>query len=329
MADAVRDAEAPFGPVAAAHCAPSDVIIRSSDHVDFHVYKILLSFASPFFSNLFSFPSPSSTSSASNEVKDGKPVVCLPEASATLEKILMLCHPLRSPCCTFATLDGIAFAHEAADKYLIPGGTDAIAACLSDPKFLANEPHRVFAIACYRRLPDVAAAAAMAALAVDVVPPEDVPELALISGRQLANLQRFWKACSDHGRRVVSRYCDAVDSCEFSVNDVKQTHVPGYSCVWWVSEGHSQTCGGPQLEAFAVEDLPDAPDVWPPTWLQQHMAKASDAVAARPLASVAVQAVGGAMHSLPAIAQCGLYCWGCNIGSEPEGKKPLLHPIPS
>jgi BTB/POZ domain len=49
---------------ASVHCsAPvsqhgSDVILRSSDHVDFYVYKIVLSLVSPFFEDMFSLPQP-------------------------------------------------------------------------------------------------------------------------------------------------------------------------------------------------------------------------------------------------------------------------------
>jgi hypothetical protein len=309
MSAAIRDAEPPFGPDAGPYPGPSDIIIRSSDQVDFHVYKTLLSFSSPFFSNLFSFPPPTLASSGSNEVKDGKPVVCLPEGSDALEKLLVLCQPLSSKCYSFNNLDGVAQAHEAAHKYLVPGGTEAIAACLIEPKFLTAQPHRVFAIACYRRLPDVAKAAALAALSMDVVPPDGIEELALISGRHLAALQRFWTQCSAYARRIIQRYYDAVDARELLIDDPNQTHVAGYSCVWWNTDGHSEQCGGPQFETFrnlAEEQAGDGPDVWPSKWLQQHMSAASDAVAARPLDSVALQAICGSMESLHVIAQCTL-----------------------
>lgn len=49
MAD-VQDAASPFDD------RNADVIFRSSDDIDFHVHKSILSFASPFFHDLFTLP---------------------------------------------------------------------------------------------------------------------------------------------------------------------------------------------------------------------------------------------------------------------------------
>ncbi|KAI0255963.1 hypothetical protein BJV78DRAFT_1113987, partial [Lactifluus subvellereus] len=38
--------------------ADADIILRSSDQVNFHVYKVILSVASPFFKDMFSLPQP-------------------------------------------------------------------------------------------------------------------------------------------------------------------------------------------------------------------------------------------------------------------------------
>ncbi|KZP24507.1 hypothetical protein FIBSPDRAFT_713764, partial [Athelia psychrophila] len=46
----VEDAAAPFD-----H-PDGDIILRASDSVDFRVFKLFLSFASPFFRQLFSLP---------------------------------------------------------------------------------------------------------------------------------------------------------------------------------------------------------------------------------------------------------------------------------
>ncbi|KAI0698249.1 hypothetical protein BC835DRAFT_1466668 [Cytidiella melzeri] len=45
----------------------ADVVFRTSDHVDFHVHKLILSIASPFFTGMFSLPQPSSTLSINIE----------------------------------------------------------------------------------------------------------------------------------------------------------------------------------------------------------------------------------------------------------------------
>ncbi|KAI0255777.1 hypothetical protein BJV78DRAFT_1279018 [Lactifluus subvellereus] len=81
-------ADAPFDD------ARADVILRSSDGVDFRVFKIVLSLASPIFADMFSIPSPSPPSGTS---RDGLPVVTLSEDSKVLDLALRRCYPIQSP----------------------------------------------------------------------------------------------------------------------------------------------------------------------------------------------------------------------------------------
>ncbi|KAJ6610458.1 hypothetical protein B0H10DRAFT_2059996 [Mycena sp. CBHHK59/15] len=64
-------------------------------------------------------------------------------------------HPYMCP-----DLDGIDSVLVAADKYQIPGAVEALKATLMEPRFLENEPYRVFAIALHRGLRDVVNTAA-------------------------------------------------------------------------------------------------------------------------------------------------------------------------
>ena len=72
-----------------------DITLRSCDNVDFHVYKIILSLASPIFQDMLSLPQ----SSISRQVglADGKggstTVVSLSEDAQSMERFLMLCYP--------------------------------------------------------------------------------------------------------------------------------------------------------------------------------------------------------------------------------------------
>ncbi|KAJ7020665.1 hypothetical protein C8F04DRAFT_973983 [Mycena alexandri] len=52
----------PFVPQAPFHGPAGDVILRSSDGIDFHVYRIVLSLASPIFEHMFSSSQPHSES---------------------------------------------------------------------------------------------------------------------------------------------------------------------------------------------------------------------------------------------------------------------------
>ena len=75
--------------------AKADVILRSSDNVDFRVFKLFLSLASPFFATLFDIPR--YTEVGDQEVKDGLAVVHVTEDSKTLDALLRFCYP-----CTLA-----------------------------------------------------------------------------------------------------------------------------------------------------------------------------------------------------------------------------------
>jgi hypothetical protein len=67
----------------------ADLIIRSSDFVDFRVHKPVLAMASPFFKDLLSLPQPSDS-----EIVDGLPVVQLPEGSELLNSLISIIYPV-------------------------------------------------------------------------------------------------------------------------------------------------------------------------------------------------------------------------------------------
>ena len=67
----------------------ANLIIRSSDHIDFRVHKSLLVMASPFFKDLLSPRQPSD-----GEIVDGLPVVQLPESSELLNSLFSILYPV-------------------------------------------------------------------------------------------------------------------------------------------------------------------------------------------------------------------------------------------
>jgi hypothetical protein len=73
---------------------PSDIpdanlIIRSSDNVNFRVHKSILTMVSPFFKDLLSLPQPSD-----GEIVDGLPVVQLSEDSELLNSLISRLYPV-------------------------------------------------------------------------------------------------------------------------------------------------------------------------------------------------------------------------------------------
>ena len=67
----------------------ANLIIRSSDNVNFRVHKPLPVMVSPFFKDLRFFPQPSD-----REIFDGLPVVRLPENSELLNSLLSILYPV-------------------------------------------------------------------------------------------------------------------------------------------------------------------------------------------------------------------------------------------
>ncbi|KAJ6455354.1 hypothetical protein C8R45DRAFT_881520 [Mycena sanguinolenta] len=300
MSDAatVRDASYPFSPLSDPE-NPPDVILRSSDLVDFHVHKALLAFGSLVFRNMFSFPAP--TSAEGDAMKGGKPIVPLTESSETLEKLLILCYPRLSGD-GFHDLDGVDGAYEAAHKYQLSGGQKQLEKVLVEPRFLEKHPHRVFAIACHHGLEDIAKAAALETLKLPrYVPDLSAPELKFISGLQLRQLEDFHFHCSKAMAELVSKLADADWDEYWCDDDDDEAMANGkYTEVWWSKEGHSAMCG----PTFTGEyDL-----ITPARWFGVHISTVESAVHLSPhFASASkkmTEIVGEALNALSECPTC-------------------------
>jgi BTB/POZ domain len=85
----------------------ADIILRSSNGVEFHVHKAILAFASPYFKHMFLLPS-----------KDGQSLLLdVPESDQIWESLLRLCYPVDAPS---VNIDTIADLTAAAIKYDFP-----------------------------------------------------------------------------------------------------------------------------------------------------------------------------------------------------------------
>ncbi|KZP24487.1 hypothetical protein FIBSPDRAFT_857198 [Athelia psychrophila] len=106
----------------------ADVILRSSDNVDFPCYKFLLSLASTFFEEMFSLPQP--LTEGDDLTKDGLYIVPTEERASVLETLLRLCYPssLRHP--PIIELDDIKNVFEVARKYVMEEGEKIKTRCI-------------------------------------------------------------------------------------------------------------------------------------------------------------------------------------------------------
>ncbi|KAJ7609843.1 hypothetical protein FB45DRAFT_1066430 [Roridomyces roridus] len=203
----VKDALAPFSgePDAGSANPASDLILRSSNHVDFHVHKQILAFVSVFFSDMLAFPA--GKAPPTEPERDGKPVLLLPESDEVLCRLLRLAYPGRSReqySITAADLDSVLAVHEAAQKYQFLDAQQLIAEMLLDDALVQCQPHRLFTIGLLRNLPALTQKAALQTLRLPVCPLHlDFPELQLITGANLQRLYAFHRSCGAQASEVL------------------------------------------------------------------------------------------------------------------------------
>ncbi|KAH9967374.1 hypothetical protein BC827DRAFT_1173725 [Russula dissimulans] len=127
-------AEAPFDDIQA------DLILQSSDGVRFHVFKIILSLASPVFADMFSVPLPTSQDPHRD---DEVQVVLLSEHSGDLDLSLRHLYPVPPP--DTVPLISVGILAEFANKYQVDALQESITQYLTD--YVDHDPVGVYAIA--------------------------------------------------------------------------------------------------------------------------------------------------------------------------------------
>jgi len=176
----------------------ADIILRSSDGVQFRVRKSLLSQASPVFSDMFSVPQPNSS-------LDSDAPVDLSESSKTIKLTLVLAD---SPPTSLLidSLSDIANLLQAADKYDIKTIRDHSIYSLNQPKFLEKEPLRVYAIASRYGAHDAAALAARHTLRYSLVHAEYFPELEMVDGGTIYRILGYRNQCTAAALEVATKH---------------------------------------------------------------------------------------------------------------------------
>jgi hypothetical protein len=274
----------------------TDVILRSSDSVDYHTYQSLLAFVSPVFKDMFTFPQP--LNPGSHDFRNGKPVVQLTEPSDALRNLLIMCYPQAMVDGVFVDLDGICLAYDAAEKYQIPGAKSAILATLGGARFL-KDPYRLFAVACRLGLEDLADSAARATLQDRFMPrqfsSEDHAEYMSVSAEKLLRLHGFHRRCGEAAAKSVKQYIEQV-----SLLADAPWH---YYSPWWETEGHDEACGPSTLE-----DQYGGQDEYalPADWFRDHMMKVAELVSVKPSGEYTSRVVVDYEATLRRISRCAV-----------------------
>jgi hypothetical protein len=141
----------------------SDVIIQSADGVQFHLHKIILSKASPFFRDMFTIPQ------QNTRKEHDTSIIPVSESSQTLECLFRLTYPFSTDL-LFESLDLclINDVLEAASKYDMQRAFFIMKQRLAS--YTGQEPVEVFLIACRHRCHEIAKTAAKNAMYKPILP---------------------------------------------------------------------------------------------------------------------------------------------------------------
>ncbi|EMD37129.1 hypothetical protein CERSUDRAFT_95392 [Gelatoporia subvermispora B] len=155
----------------------ADVVVRSSDGVDFPIRMFFLTAASAVFEGMFSLPQPAKATSSRR-----LPVVEFAEHSKTLDIILRLCYPI--------------------DVTLLDDFIDHARSVIVAVRKLQNDgvtkqaPLRIYAIACALNMEDLTRSAAKMTLLYDQADFPHSPELRDITGAAYSRLLQYHRECS-------------------------------------------------------------------------------------------------------------------------------------
>jgi len=178
-----REASAPFNKRGA------DLILQSSDLVNFRVLRAILREASEVFADMLSIPQ------SPEKPVENLSVVQLVEDSDTLDAVLRFCYPVAAPSLTISNIGSVLAATV---KYCMDGPAETIKMQLE--RFVEKEPLRVYAIAKRHNLNGemgrVIKLAATNTLSIYHILDEYNPDISSLDSASLFTLMKYRQECS-------------------------------------------------------------------------------------------------------------------------------------
>jgi hypothetical protein len=178
-----------------------EIIIRTSDNVDFSVFKCFLGYSSHVFKDMFLLPQ----QAVKDDLKDGKPIIHTTETADIWKTLLAFSYPMwAADPPVLDSLEEVLSVLESSKKYMMEGVEKKIRAALVSPRFVEAEPVRVFAIACHHRLDAEARIAARQTLRLPILGRPYIPELEHITAGVHHRLQEYHQQCGKVASKVAS-----------------------------------------------------------------------------------------------------------------------------
>ena len=202
-----------------------DIILRTSDDVNFHVLKIVLELASPVFKDMISLPQPREGRKGENLV----PIIPVSESSTTLDPVLRFCYPVKPPDFDKQDLSTIGAVLRAALKYDIDAAIYPTRSALKDHlKDNEESALTIYAIACDLKLAEEARLAARESLRWPVLRVL-VPQFTSISTTDCFHLVEFHRRSSEAITHLFNQNAFFRDTCGDLLSDrgcmcIKQSH---------------------------------------------------------------------------------------------------------
>lgn len=181
-----------------------DLILQTSDDVDFRVHKLILRKASPTFDNILSLPHPSPEHAAAEDYIDGIPVISVTESSDTMDIFLRYCYPTVVP--TFDLPDFLPL-FRAGKKYEADVVIENVLIQFRR-RFCSHKAFcvRAFVIACHLGLQEETKCAAKTSLSIPgyQITQMRFKELDLVPASTFFNLLDYHRRCRD---TIVQELC--------------------------------------------------------------------------------------------------------------------------
>ncbi|KIM90330.1 hypothetical protein PILCRDRAFT_812066 [Piloderma croceum F 1598] len=200
QATIITDAKTPFDN------PDAELIIRSSDNVDFRVFKSFLSVVSSVFKDMFALPQ-GPAGITDQEMRDGLPVIQITEESRIVETLLRFCFPnILTSIPVLKTMDEMLPMLEVSIKYGIGILENRMRETLFSPPVVKEGAMKLFVIAYQHGWEKEMRVAARYTLYQPVWERLYVVELESITGGDLHRLQQYRLSCRTAAIQVATTF---------------------------------------------------------------------------------------------------------------------------